>query len=214
MSVFENIAPYLTHPLVLVGFSLVVLTGVLKAVLSTGSNGLFPQLPREDAASIISRLIRYVFILALLMIIGGYATQAFDISKSRANAGERLVALEQSSRMLAEEVSRLSALISESESTSVINEPGTKVSCGLVTGLSNLDSLQLKLSQSAPNASSFSPDMIRRSIQVYRDVAYRACEAYVNGAIDEDTYQMIRQQSQVTMAKINDIERIISSGNG
>jgi hypothetical protein len=81
MAWFEKIAPFLTDPLVLIGFSLLLVTSVFRAILSTTGRGLLPRLTRTDGAEVVFRLMRYLFWLAVLLIVLGFAVKAYDLTR-------------------------------------------------------------------------------------------------------------------------------------
>lgn len=66
---FGEIAPYLQHPLVLIGFALLLVFGLLRGFL--GSDKL-PIVGRQDAGRLLSAVLRYGFVLALMIIVLGF----------------------------------------------------------------------------------------------------------------------------------------------
>ncbi len=66
---FRDIAPFLQHPLVLVGFVILLFFGILTALLKAG---ILPQLPQKTAGDIVKRAINFGFIIALLIITLGF----------------------------------------------------------------------------------------------------------------------------------------------
>jgi hypothetical protein len=72
---FSKVAPYLTNPLVLIGFSLLVLSGVLKALLKAGV--LTPVTP-TSSSRVVTRLLYGLFFIALLLIVLGFGLAAWN----------------------------------------------------------------------------------------------------------------------------------------
>ena len=58
---FAKIAPFLTHPLVLTGFVLMLFFGLLKALLKAG---IIPQLTQATGGAVVKLLLKYGFIIA------------------------------------------------------------------------------------------------------------------------------------------------------
>ena len=71
-NVFKDIAPFLQHPLVLVGFVILLFSGILTALLKAG---ILPSLPEKTVGDVVKRILNYAFILALLVIILGFWEQ-------------------------------------------------------------------------------------------------------------------------------------------
>jgi hypothetical protein len=67
---YKDVAPYLTQPLVLVGFVLFTVFGVQRALLKAGR--IPPLTPRAGGAAVRS-LVRYGFVIAFLVIVLGFA---------------------------------------------------------------------------------------------------------------------------------------------
>jgi hypothetical protein len=69
---FSGIAQYLSDPLVLVGFSLMLLFGVQKQLLKSG---ILPKLRQRDAPAVVTLLLKYGFWLGLVTLILGLGLQ-------------------------------------------------------------------------------------------------------------------------------------------
>lgn len=69
---FSGIAPYLSDPLVLVGFSLMLLFGVQKQLLKAG---ILPKLRQRDAPVVVALLLKYGFWLGLVTLLLGMGLQ-------------------------------------------------------------------------------------------------------------------------------------------
>src|SRR5262249_36059049 len=66
---FSNVAPYLTNPLVLLGFLLLLVFAVQRALLGAG---IIPQLAQRTGGRVVQSLLRYGFVIALVVIILGF----------------------------------------------------------------------------------------------------------------------------------------------
>ncbi|MBX2989738.1 MAG: hypothetical protein KF749_01070 [Bacteroidetes bacterium] len=66
---FKDVAPFLQHPLVLIGFVVLLFFGILTALLKTG---ILPQISKKAAAELAKRVINFGFIIALLIIALGF----------------------------------------------------------------------------------------------------------------------------------------------
>lgn len=73
---FTNVAPYLTHPLVLSGFALLLFFGIHKTLIRSG---IIPPLSARSSSKIVQILLRYGFVVALLVIVLGFALEFFKI---------------------------------------------------------------------------------------------------------------------------------------
>lgn len=68
-STFKDIAPFLQHPLVLVGFVILLFFGILTALFKAG---ILPPLPKRTAGDVVKRVINFGFVIALLVILFGF----------------------------------------------------------------------------------------------------------------------------------------------
>lgn len=73
---FLDIAPYLGNPLILTGFVLFLFFGIHRILIKSGI--ILPLKPR-DSGNILQRLLRYGFIIALVVIMLGFALEFFKI---------------------------------------------------------------------------------------------------------------------------------------
>ncbi|MCI5126014.1 MAG: tetratricopeptide repeat protein [Candidatus Electrothrix sp. AR5] len=80
---FEKVAQYLTHPLVLVGFVLMLAYGVHTQLMKSG---LLAQATKKDSALIIRLFLRYGFWLALVLLLAGFGLQFSGIGLSAWNS--------------------------------------------------------------------------------------------------------------------------------
>jgi tetratricopeptide (TPR) repeat protein len=67
---FAQIAPYLTNPLVLAGFGLLLFFGLLRAVLKSR---VMPTVSQTAGGRALASLLRYGFVVALVVIVLGFA---------------------------------------------------------------------------------------------------------------------------------------------
>lgn len=75
---FENIAPFLSNPLVLIGFVVLIFFGLLRTLLKTG---IIPPLPRTTGGDVLKQLLKYAFLIALLIILLGFGLEAYKLYK-------------------------------------------------------------------------------------------------------------------------------------
>ena len=74
LSTFKDIAPYLTQPLVLVGFVLLLFFGIHRTLLKAG---IIPPLTARTGGKVVQLLLRYGFVIALVVILSGFGLQLF-----------------------------------------------------------------------------------------------------------------------------------------
>jgi len=74
MPIFEKIAPFLTNPLVLVGFAIFLFYGLLRLILKAK---LIPKLERQAGGQVIKDFLFYSFIIALVAIVLGFGIEAY-----------------------------------------------------------------------------------------------------------------------------------------
>jgi hypothetical protein len=78
---FHDIAPYLTHPLTLIGYVLLLVFGVHRALLRSG---LLSQQSQASSGSLLRLLVHYGFVIAVLLILAGFGLEVFkDAATSR-----------------------------------------------------------------------------------------------------------------------------------
>jgi hypothetical protein len=71
---FAKIAKYLRHPLVLIGFALMLVYGIHKEILRSG---LLPMVTPDSGGEIIKLILQYGFWLALCPIVLGFGLAAW-----------------------------------------------------------------------------------------------------------------------------------------
>ena len=69
---FAAIVPYLTHPLALVGYVLMLFFGIHRALIEAG---IIPPLSQRAGSKVVQMLLRYGFVIALLIILLGFGLQ-------------------------------------------------------------------------------------------------------------------------------------------
>lgn len=76
---FLQIAPYLSNPMVLIGFALLLFFGIHRALIKSG---IIPPLQPQQGGKLIFHLLRYGFIVALIVIILGFILEFIKITIS------------------------------------------------------------------------------------------------------------------------------------
>ncbi len=74
---FSTVAPYLSNPLVLVGFALMLLFGVQKQLLTAG---VLPQLKQREAGAVVRLVLRYGFWIGVLVVVLGIGLQYLRVT--------------------------------------------------------------------------------------------------------------------------------------
>jgi tetratricopeptide (TPR) repeat protein len=82
MQGFAEYARYLQHPLTLIGFVLLLLFGVHRTLLRSG---IIPPLEARSGSKIVKLLLRYGFIIALIIIVLGFGLEFFKTSRKTLN---------------------------------------------------------------------------------------------------------------------------------
>ncbi len=85
LGAFAQIAPYLTHPLVLAGFALLLCFGLLRAVLKSR---VMPTVSQSAGGRALLALLRYGFVLALVVIVLGFALVFYQTERTTVDADE------------------------------------------------------------------------------------------------------------------------------
>src|SRR3989442_14728644 len=78
MPSFTQLAPYLTHPLVLVGFALWVIVGVHRVPLRAR---VIPAVSQRAAGRVVQSLLRYGFFIAVLVVLLGFGLAFYQIHR-------------------------------------------------------------------------------------------------------------------------------------
>jgi hypothetical protein len=71
---FDKIAPFLTNPLVLVGFVIFAFYGLLRLILKAG---IIPPVAQTTGGQIIKTFLRYGFIVAIVTIVLGFLIEGY-----------------------------------------------------------------------------------------------------------------------------------------
>lgn len=72
---FAKIVQYLTHPLVLVGFALMLVFRIHEQLLKAG---ILPKLTQKEGSKIVQLLLRYGFWLGTIILVLGFGLQFFQ----------------------------------------------------------------------------------------------------------------------------------------
>jgi hypothetical protein len=72
---FAKVAPYLTNPLVLVGFVLLLFFGVHEALIKSR---ILPPVSQTASGKVVPLVLRYGFIVAVLLILLGFSLAAWN----------------------------------------------------------------------------------------------------------------------------------------
>ena len=104
MGAFSEIAPYLTHPLVLVGFGLFVVLGFFRVVLQA-QGGIIPELTKVGGLKVVLSMVRYGFIIAILLIASGFGLAFYTAKQNQEMTKQRLESAE-AAKEKAEELAR------------------------------------------------------------------------------------------------------------
>ncbi len=78
LSGFDKVAPYLTHPLALIGFVLLAVFSIHKALIQSG---IIPPVGPRVGGRLLQSLLRYGFVIALVVIVLGFALQFYKTQK-------------------------------------------------------------------------------------------------------------------------------------
>ncbi len=77
---FDKIAKFLKHPLVLVGFGLMLFFGVQNKLID---KGIIPQLTQQDGSIIAQLLLSYGFWLGVLIMLLGFGLQFYRVHSDK-----------------------------------------------------------------------------------------------------------------------------------
>jgi hypothetical protein len=78
LALLKEVAPYLTQPLALVGFTLLTFFGAQRALLKVAR---IPRLTPRAGATVVGRVMRYGFVIALLVILLGFALARYQAGR-------------------------------------------------------------------------------------------------------------------------------------
>jgi hypothetical protein len=81
---FEKIAPYLKHPLVLVGFVLFLFFGIHRKLIESG---IIPPLDQEGGNAVVQAILAYGFWIAFAVVVLGIGLQYVKSHKGTSAAG-------------------------------------------------------------------------------------------------------------------------------
>jgi len=88
---FSKIAPYLTHPLSLVGFALFLFFGIHWLLIKSG---IIPPVSKSSGSLIIQALLRYGFVIALTVIVLGFSMEVWKTHYNIKKVKEEIVKIE------------------------------------------------------------------------------------------------------------------------
>jgi len=71
---FEKVAPYLKHPLVLIGLGLLLFFGIHRQLIDSG---IIPPLDPESGSTVVQAILRYGFWIAMAVVVLGFALQFY-----------------------------------------------------------------------------------------------------------------------------------------
>ena len=71
---FAKSASYLTHPLVLIGYVLLLVFSIHKTLITSG---IIPTVSQQDGGFLVQQLLQYGFLLAGMVILLGFGLQFF-----------------------------------------------------------------------------------------------------------------------------------------
>jgi len=78
--IFKNIAPYLKHPLVLIGFVLLLFFGIHRQLIDSG---IIPPLDPASGSTVVQAILRYGFWIAMAVVVLAFALQFFKHRKAK-----------------------------------------------------------------------------------------------------------------------------------
>ena len=88
---FGEVATYLEHPLILVGFSLFLFFSFARFLIS---KGVIPPLPPGPGADVLMAVLRYAFVLSILVILLGFGLRYRELSHEEEMRVVRMLSVE------------------------------------------------------------------------------------------------------------------------
>src|SRR5687767_4627691 len=104
---FAQIAPYLTHPLVLAGFGLLLFFALLRAVLNSK---VMPTVSQSAGGKALLSLLRYGLVVALAVVVLGFALAFYQTERTTVDADEIIRDFEAATKEAATSQSKLDAI--------------------------------------------------------------------------------------------------------
>ena len=83
LKAFAAIVPYLTHPLALVGFVLLLVFGIHRSLIRSG---VIPPVSPHVGGRLLQSLLRYGFVIALCVIVLGFLWRYLDFLTTRSGS--------------------------------------------------------------------------------------------------------------------------------
>ncbi|MGH8499812.1 MAG: hypothetical protein ACRERV_13560, partial [Methylococcales bacterium] len=75
LGAFEKIAPFLTQPLVLIGFVLMLFFSIHKQLLEAN---IIPKLTKQQGGRMVELILRYGFFIGVLIVLLGFAWKFYE----------------------------------------------------------------------------------------------------------------------------------------
>src|SRR6516164_3019971 len=119
LSAFGKIAQYLANPLVLIGFVLFLAFGIHRALISSG---IIPPLDQAGGSVVVRLILRYGFLLAVLLIVLGFGYAYFSGINTETQKVDNEIMLLRSDREEKTAHSTLSELIEYCEQVPKISQ--------------------------------------------------------------------------------------------
>ena len=109
MRTFAEIAPHLGNPLVLTGFALLLFFGIHRGLIRSG---ILPPADKSATPGILQQLLRYGFVIALVLVVAGFALAAWRayLDSRRDSAGGHVGALTGQAERIADSVEGMAAV--------------------------------------------------------------------------------------------------------
>ncbi len=89
---FKVIVPYLTHPLVLIGYVLLLFFSIHRVLITSG---IIPPLSQRGGSKVVQLLLRYGFVIALVAIVLGFGMRFVETQGEAEQAPEYTVRAEE-----------------------------------------------------------------------------------------------------------------------
>ncbi|MCI0558075.1 MAG: hypothetical protein MN733_06240 [Nitrososphaera sp.] len=192
---FSKIAPFLTHPLVLVGFALFLLFGLFKILIKAR---IIPEVSKDAGAGIVHAILNHGFIITLTIILLGFLLQGLQNHYAHKQ----------------KEGTAINKALDERANTafsSVINEIGSNVQTlgTLVSAINDNSSLQ--------PFETYNKRRVNETEQAYRERAknhYRDYYSFIKSFLEKfsisDSTWKAHQNDLLTLGK-NDISKLRSA---
>jgi len=131
LTAFEQIAPYLKDPLVLIGFVVFLFLSFARYLVK---HGIFPQLAQKNALTILKLILSYGFIIGILIIGLGFGLKYNELSKSEQRGAVSLILSElEANKYVVSELAKNTTTLSNTSKTisSILRDKRFKILSGL-----------------------------------------------------------------------------------